>query len=71
MENAQRKAVAKKASSAGVVFAMVTDGSTWEVWKLCQNYCGQVRGGMQKTWRHVEKNLTETDARKLFERRTK
>lgn len=66
-----RKAISKKANDKGVVFALVTDGNTWEVWKLCENYNGQVRGSIEKQWRYVAKNLDEQTARGLFEKRTK
>ena len=66
-----RKTISKKANSKGVVFALVTDGNTWEVWKLCENYNGQVRGGIEKQWRYVAKNLSEQTARELFAKRTK
>ena len=71
MTQSTRKTVSKKANAKGVVFALLTDGIAWEVWKLCENYNGQVRGGIEKQWRYVEKGLTEETARKLFERRTK
>lgn len=71
MTQATRKTVSKKANAKGVVFALLTDGTTWEVWKLCENYNGQVRGGIEKQWRYIEKGMVEEAARKLFERRTK
>ncbi|KGC37670.1 hypothetical protein [Burkholderia pseudomallei] len=66
----QRNAIERKANAKGVVFALVTDGATWEVWKLCENYNGKVRGGISKTWRYVEKGMTEQAARAMFGRRT-
>ena len=71
MTQATRKTVAKKSNDKGVMFALVTDGTTWEVWKLGENYSRECKGGMKKTWRYVEKDMTEAAARKLFERRTK
>lgn len=65
-----RKTISKKANPKGVVFALVSDGTTWEVWKLCENYNSQVRGGIERRWRYVEKGMSESDARALFERRT-
>ena len=64
-----RKTISKKANSKGTVFALVSDGVTWEVWKLCENYCGQVRGGITKTWRCVQAAMGEQAARDLFARR--
>lgn len=65
-----RKTVSKKANSKGVVFALVSDGATWEVWKLCENYNGRAKGGIERQWRFVVKGMSESDARVLFERRT-
>lgn len=65
-----RKTVEKKASKRGIEYALVTDGATFEVWKLCENYARHVRGGIAKTWRYVEKGMTEDAARRLFQRRT-
>jgi hypothetical protein len=66
------KAVSKLANKKGTVFALVamTDGS-WQVMKLCSNYDGKVRGGIRNTWRLVEKNMKEADARNLYSRRLK
>lgn len=66
---ANRKTIAKKASNKGIVFALVADGETFEVWKLCENYSRE-RGGIAKTWRYVQKGMDESAARSLFKRRT-
>lgn len=66
-----RKTISKKANSKGVMFALVSDGLTWEVWKLCENYSRVCNGGISKTWRYVQKDMNEQDARQLFDRRTK
>lgn len=64
-----RKCISKKASSSNVVFALVAGEAGFEVWKLCENYNGKVRGGIERQWRYVEKNMTEQVARKLFDSR--
>jgi hypothetical protein len=64
-----RKTIAKQANSKGTVFALLSGPSGFEVWKLAENYCGQVRGGITRSWRYVEKNMTEEKARTLFNRR--
>lgn len=64
-----RKTISRRANSKGTVFALVSDGVNWEVWKLCTNYCGQVRGGLTKTWRRVQAAMGEQEARDLFARR--
>lgn len=65
-----RKTIAKKASSTGTLFALVTDGVTYEVWKLCENYSRHVRGGIGRTWRYVAKGLDKQEGESLFNRRT-
>ena len=69
-QHTPRKTVEKKTSKKGVTFALVTDGATFEVWKLCENYNGKVRGGIEKAWRYIEKGMTEAAARALFARRS-
>lgn len=63
------KATATKTNKRGIRYALVQDGETFGVWKLCENYSRHVRGGIERTWRYVQKDMTEADARKLFERR--
>jgi hypothetical protein len=64
-----RKTISKKANSKGTVFALLSDGVTWEVWKLCENYSRECAGGIKKTWRYVQKQMSENEARELFNRR--
>lgn len=66
----QRKTIQKGVDHKGAVFALVTDGTKFEVWKLCENYNGQVKGGIAKTWRYVQKDMAEQEAREMFKRRT-
>lgn len=65
-----RTTIAKQANSKGVCFALVTDGATYEVWKLCENYSRHIKGGIAKTWRYVEKGLTKESGESLFSRKT-
>lgn len=39
------------------------------IYKLCENYDGQVRGGIRKTWRVVAQNLTLDEAKTLLEKK--
>ena len=39
------------------------------LFRLCQNYNGQVRGGIEKTWRAVEQNMTFDAAMKLMNKK--
>ena len=64
-----RKTIAKQANSKGTVFALLSGPSGFEVWKLAENYYGQVRGGITRSWRYIEKNMTEEKARAMFNRR--
>ena len=63
------KALQIKTNKRGIKYALVIDGNTYGVYKLCSNYCGHVRGGIKKTWRYVEKNMTLEAATVLFNRR--
>jgi hypothetical protein len=60
-----------KTNSRGIRYALTTNGSTFAVYKLCENYAAHVRGGIAKTWRYVEKNMTREAAEQLFARRSK
>jgi hypothetical protein len=64
-----RKCIAKQLSKKQEMFALVTGPEGFEVWRLCKNYSGQVRGGICRTWRYVQKNMDEQSAWALFERR--
>ncbi len=66
------KAIAKNTNTVGTVFALVEyENGTYGVYKLCSNYDGNVRGGITKIWRYVEKDLSEETARNLYNRRLK
>jgi hypothetical protein len=39
------------------------------VFRLCENYNGQVRGGMQKSWRYVDQDLSFQDAVNLMNKK--
>jgi len=65
-----RKVLMKRINSRGVIYALVSDGNSFEVWKLCENYCGSATDGIAGTWRYVEKGMPEGHARQLFDRRT-
>lgn len=66
-----RKAVSVKTNSKGIKYCLTSDSKGFTVWKLCENYCRQTKGGMRKVWRYVEKDMTQEAAQKLFDRRTK
>ena len=47
------------------------DRADYQVWKLCHNYDGQVRGGIRKTWRVCATDLTLDAAKAMLAKRTK
>ena len=63
-----RKCIAKLMNQkTKTVFALVSDGGdAFSVLKLCENYNGQVRGGISKTWRTVVSGVDKTAARHCF-----
>lgn len=63
------KLIAKKENKRGVTYALAQDGETFGVWKLCENYCRNVKGGIAKSWRYVEKGVTLEAAQAIFNRR--
>lgn len=65
-----RKVITKKANKSGQVFALIGGDDGFEVWKLCENYSIHVKGGVAKSWRYVEKKMSEQSAKALFDRRT-
>lgn len=48
----------------------VSEGG-YSVWKLAENYDGNIRGGIRKTWRYIELDLSYSDAIKLMNKRLK
>lgn len=65
-------------NAKGVVFAFgrrdgmdgkpVADGG-YMIFKLCENYNGQVHGGISKTWRYTDENLSYEDAIKKMNKK--
>lgn len=58
-----------KKSKKGIVFAPGKNDRGYMIFKLCENYNGRVRGGVEKTWRYVAENLSLDQAKAEFERR--
>jgi hypothetical protein len=56
-------------SVKGVWFAPGKDENGYIIYKLCENYDGQVRGGIRKTWRYVANKMTLEEAKALFEKK--
>jgi hypothetical protein len=42
---------------------------TYSIWKLCANYDSNVRGGLRKTWRYVQKGLTLEQAKDMLNKK--
>ena len=65
-------------SKKGKIFAFGRDDNLhgkdkslggYSVWALCENYSGHVRGGISRTWRYLEKDMSFDDAVNLMNRR--
>lgn len=65
------KTLSVKTNKNNVKYALCQSDDKFSVWKLCSNYCRNVKGGISKTWRYVERNMTFEDAQVLFNRRSK
>ena len=63
------KALKVKTNKSGIQYALTTDGSTFGVYKLCENYSRHIKGGVAKAWRYVKKGMTVEAATELFNRR--
>jgi hypothetical protein len=69
-EGNKMKALKIAANKAGKRYAIVRkDDCTFTVYAECSNYAAHVRGGIEKTWRYVEKSLTLEAAEALFIRK--
>jgi hypothetical protein len=65
------KAIARKANAKGILFALVAyEDGTFGVYKRCENYAAHCKGGISRTWRYVEKDMTQEAAKALYDRRT-
>jgi hypothetical protein len=65
------KAINTKTNSKGIQYALVMDNDKYGVYKLCENYSRHIKGGIAKSWRYVQKNMSFDNANKLFLSRTK
>ena len=65
------KTLETKTNKNNVKYALVQEGDKFGVWTLCSNYCRNVKGGVAKSWRYVERNMTFEDAKVLYTRRSK
>jgi hypothetical protein len=63
-----RKCIAKLMNKkTKSIYALVDNGNdTFSVLKLCENYNGQVKGGISKTWRYVVSNVDKIAAKHSF-----
>lgn len=56
-------------SKKGIIYAPGRNSRGYMLFKLCENYDGQVRGGIRKTWRYVADQMTLEEVKELFEKR--
>jgi hypothetical protein len=62
--------IEKAKNTVGTWFARVRyEDGTFGVYKLCSNYSGVNRGGISKTWRYVERYISEEKSIQLYNRR--
>jgi hypothetical protein len=59
-----------KENKRGIKYALCKNNSGYVVYKLCENYCSTAKKGIAKTWRYVQKDLDETTAIILFNKRS-
>lgn len=45
------------------------DRNDYMVFKLCENYAGHVRGGIAKTWRYIERDLSLEECKALLSKK--
>jgi hypothetical protein len=65
------KALKQAINKNGIQYALIQNGNTFAVYKLCENYCRHMKSGINKAWRYVEKDMTFNNAEILFNLRTK
>jgi hypothetical protein len=72
------KAIQIKVNKNGVKYGLFSDlnflsvdDCIYAVYVVCENYNRHAKGGIAKTWRYVERNLSLEAAQKLFDRRSK
>ena len=46
------------------------DRADYQIWRLCENYDGKVRGGIRKTWRLSKDNLSLDQAKALLAKKS-
>ena len=63
------QAVKVTTNKRGIQYALVQDGNTFGVYKLCENYSRNIKGGIAKSWRYVQKGMTLGAATELFNKR--
>lgn len=63
------KALKIGSNKASKRYALVPLDDKFSVWAECSNYASHVRGGVAKTWRYCQKDMTLEDAEALFTRK--
>ena len=62
--------IEKSQNKAGTMYGLaLLKSGKFGVYVLKENYAGHVRGGIAKSWAYCAKELTEKDARDLFNKK--
>lgn len=67
----KRVTIKRGENTAGTRYALIQNNTknSYEVWIRRANYNGQVRGGMEYTWRYVQMDMDLPTAETLFARK--
>jgi uncharacterized protein YbdZ (MbtH family) len=65
------KALKIQQNQVGKRYALVCKEGKFSVWAECSNYSRHVPGGIEKSWRYCERELSQETAEKLFEKKLK
>jgi hypothetical protein len=63
----------RKVNKRNIEYGLAIDKETghYGVYKMCENYCSaSQKTGLMKSWRYVEKGMTQEAAETLYNRRS-
>lgn len=67
----KRVPLKRDSNTVGTIYALVRNDTknTYEVWIKRANYNGQVRGGLQYSWRVIQMDMDKPAAEALYNKR--